>query len=143
MDARRVTDAITVSPQISVADIAEIKAAGYRSIVCNRPDGESADQIAFSEIEAAAKAAGLEIAWQPIISGAVSDEDGARFGEILAALPSPTFAYCRSGTRCIMLWSLSEAKARPTDEIIRMAAETGYDLRGFAPRLDAIKSGDA
>jgi len=62
MNERRVTDELAVSPQISVADVADIAAAGFASIVCNRPDDESADQVAFAEIEAAAKTAGLEIA---------------------------------------------------------------------------------
>jgi sulfide:quinone oxidoreductase len=138
MIGRRVTDELSVSPQISVEDVAGIAAAGFRSIVCNRPDGESEDQIAYAEIEAAAKAAGLEIVWQPVMSGAVQDADGEQFGEIVAGLPQPVFAYCRSGTRCIVLWSLSQAGTRRSDEIVRMAAEAGYDLRGLAPRLDAI-----
>jgi sulfide:quinone oxidoreductase len=143
MVGRRVTDELFVSPQITAAEVKEIAAAGFRSIVCNRPDGESADQIAYAEIEAAAKAAGLEIVWQPVVSGAVQDDDGERFGEIVAGLAEPVFAYCRSGTRCIMLWSLSQAKMRSSDELVRIAAEAGYDLRGLAPRLDAIKARSA
>ncbi len=138
MDERRVTDEIAVSPQISVADVAEIAAAGFGSIVCNRPDGESMDQVAFAEIEAAARAAGLEIVWQPIAVGGLADADGARFGEIVAGLPKPVLAYCRSGTRCAALWSLSQAKMQSSDAIVRRAAEAGYDLRGLVPRLDAI-----
>lgn len=141
MDARRVTDEVAVAPQITVADIAEIAAAGYASIICNRPDGESFDQPAFAEIEAAAKAAGLEIVWQPIATGGLADADGERFGEIVDGLPKPVLAYCKSGTRCIVLWSLSQGKAQPSDAIVRSAATAGYDLRGLMPRLDAIKAG--
>ncbi len=140
MQARRVTDEIAVAAQISVADVADIAAAGFASIICNRPDGESFDQVAFADIEAAAKAAGLEIIWQPIAVGGLADADAEQFGEILDGLPKPVLAYCRSGTRCIALWSLSQAKAQSSDAIIRSAAEAGYDLRGLAPRLDAIKA---
>lgn len=140
MDARRVTDEVAVAPQITVADVAEIAAAGYASIICNRPDGEAFDQTAYAEIEAAAKAAGLEIVWQPIATGGLTDADGARFGEIVDDLPKPVLAYCKSGTRCIVLWSLSQAKAQSSDAIVRSAATAGYDLRGLMPRLDAIKA---
>ena len=140
MQARRITDELSVSSQISVADVAEIVAAGFRSIVCNRPDGEASDQVAYGEVEAAAKAAGLEIVWQPIVTGRLSDADGSRFGEIVAGLPKPVFAYCRSGTRCTMLWSLSQAKDRSSDEIVANAAQAGYDMAGLGPRLDAIKA---
>ena len=140
MDARRVTDELSVAPQISATDVADIADAGVRSLLCNRPDGEAIGQPDFAEIEAAAKAAGVEIVWQPIISGAISDADGAQFGDIVAGLPKPVLAYCRSGTRCTALWSLSQAKLQSSDAIIRSAAEAGYDLRGLAPRLDAIKA---
>ena len=44
MELKKITDAISVSPQIAPADIQAIKAAGFRAIICNRPDGEGADQ---------------------------------------------------------------------------------------------------
>ena len=138
MQVRRVSDELAVSPQISVADVAEAAAQGFKAIVCNRPDGESADQIAFGEIEAAAKAKGLEIVWQPVISGQMSDEEGRKFGEIVDGLPGPVLAYCRSGTRCIMLWALSQAGKKPTADIVRQAAEAGYDLSALAPRLQHL-----
>ena len=139
MDLRRLTDELSVAPQITVDDVVEIAAQGFRSIVCNRPDGESGDQTEFAAIEAAAHAAGLEIVAQPVISSAMQDADAVRFGEIVDGLPKPVLAYCRSGTRCTALWSLSQARMRPTDEILRTAASAGYDLRGLAPRIEAIK----
>jgi sulfide:quinone oxidoreductase len=140
MQVRRVTDEISVAAQITADDVADIAAAGFAAIVCNRPDGEAPGQAPYADIEVAAKAAGLEIVWQPVVSGAMSDADGARFGEIVAGLPKPVLAYCRTGTRCTALWSLSQAPEQPTDEIVRQAAEAGYDMRGLALRLDAIRT---
>ena len=140
MDLRRLTDELSVAPQITVDDVVEIAAQGFRSIVCNRPDGEFGDQTEFAAIEAAAHAAGLEIVAQPVISSAMQDADAVRFGEIVDGLPKPVLAYCRSGTRCTALWSLSQARKRPTDEILQTAASAGYDLRGLAPRIEAIKA---
>lgn len=138
MDARRVNDDITVCGQIEADDVARIAAAGYRSIICNRPDGEAPDQADYAEIAAAAVRHGVKIRWQPVISGQVQDAEGAQFGEIVAELPAPVFAYCRSGTRCIILWSLSQAGHRPTADIIADARAAGYDLAPLAPRLDAL-----
>lgn len=59
MDPRKISDLLSVSPQLSVADVAEAKALGFRAIICNRPDGEGADQPSFDEIAAAAAAQGL------------------------------------------------------------------------------------
>ena len=137
MQPMRVNDDITVCGAINVYDVAAIKAAGFRSIVCNRFDGEDPGQTAFSEIEAAAISHGLTVAWQAV-GGMVADDDGVEFGQVVDGLPKPVFAYCRAGTRCIVLWSLSQAGRLPTDEIISQAANAGYDLRGLVPRIEAL-----
>ena len=76
--------------------------------------------------------------WQPVISGHVSDQEGMEFGRIIKELEAPTFAYCRSGTRCIVLWSLAQAGTRPAADIIADARAAGYDLAALAPRLEAL-----
>lgn len=96
---RKLTDGLTVRPQVSPADMAEVAAAGFRAVICNRPDGEGADQPTFEEIQKAAAAAGMEARYQPVTSGMVRDEDAAEFGKVLAELPKPVLAYCRTGTR--------------------------------------------
>ncbi len=107
MEARRISDEYTVSGQITPDDVQEIAARGYRSIMCNRPDGEAPDQPVFAGIEAAAKAAGLEVAFVPVVSGKITEEDVEAFRSRIADLPKPVFAYCRSGGRCQNLWTLS------------------------------------
>ncbi len=135
MQFNKVTDALSVSPQISAEDVAAIRDAGFRAIICNRPDGEGADQPNFEEIEAAAKAAGLEARYQPITSGMVRDEDADAFGQALMELPGPVLAYCRTGTRSATLWSLSQAKSRPVPEILAATMAAGYDMAGVARRI--------
>ena len=110
MDFRRLSPDLAVSPQIAVSDVAELAAAGFKSVVCNRPDGEDPGQPPFAEIEAAAKAAGMETRWQPVASGGVTEADGIEFARLYAELPKPVFAYCRSGTRCSILWSYVESQ---------------------------------
>ena len=135
MQINKVTDALSVSPQITAEDVAAIRDAGFRAIICNRPDGEGAAQPNFEEIEAAARAAGLEARYLPVTSGMVRDEDAAAFGQALMELPGPVFAYCRSGTRSATLWSLAEAKRRPVAEILAATKAAGYDMGGVARRI--------
>ena len=137
MNIKSLTDVLSVSPQIAIAELPEIKAQGFRSIVCNRPDGEDAGQPSFEEVSAAAKAQGLEMIWQPVVR--VSDEDAQVFAKALADLPTPALAYCRSGTRCSTLWALSQAAsgAMNTDEILAAASAAGYDLSGMAQKLSS------
>ncbi|MGB0959294.1 MAG: TIGR01244 family sulfur transferase [Halocynthiibacter sp.] len=135
MEFRKITEALTVSEQITADDVAEIAKAGYRAIICNRPDGEAADQPNFEEIEAAAKALGLDVRYQPIISGRVLDEDAEEFKQQLSDLPGPVFAYCRTGTRCTVLWSLAMADEKQPAAILSATKAAGYDMAGVVRRI--------
>ncbi|NHM19931.1 bifunctional protein tyrosine phosphatase family protein/NAD(P)/FAD-dependent oxidoreductase [Tritonibacter mobilis] len=135
MELKEISSKITVSPQVTEKDMAEIKAKGFRAIICNRPDGEGADQPSFEEINAAAKLAGIEARYLPVQSGMVSDEDVAAFRDALEELPRPLLAYCRSGTRSATLWSLSEAQSRPMSEILTATKAAGFDMSGVARRI--------
>ncbi len=135
MDIKKINSAISVSPQITAADMADIRALGFRALICNRPDGEGADQPTFAEIEMAAKKAGLEARYIPIAGGMVSDADAAAFGTALDELPGPVLGYCRTGTRSATLWSLSQAKTLPTATILSATKAAGYDMSGVVRRI--------
>jgi sulfide:quinone oxidoreductase len=135
MDARRITDEISVAPQITPQDVAEAARAGFRAIVCNRPDGEGADQPTFEEIEAEAEKHGMKAAYIPVVAGRVRDEDATAFGAALTTLPGPVLAYCRTGTRSATLWSLAQADTRPLPDILAATQGAGYDMNGVARRI--------
>lgn len=107
MEIRPITDDYAVSGQILPEDVAAIKAAGFRSIVCHRPDGEQPGQPAAAEIEAAAKASGLAFRHIPVVSGALSQENVADMAAALDQLEGPVFAYCRSGARSTNIFGLA------------------------------------
>lgn len=102
---------VSVSPQISTQDVQSIAASGFKSIICNRPDGESADQTPYSEIEHAASAAGLPIRNIPVVSGAITMDDVVAMKQAIAELPKPIYAYCRSGARCTNLYAMVQQLA--------------------------------
>lgn len=130
-DFRRVTDQISVAPQISPADMAEAARQGFKLVINNRPDGEDPAQPTSAEMQAAAEAAGLAYAHIPVRGGPTPDQVAAQ-QELLAEAPGPVLAFCRSGTRSIVTWSLGEAVsgARSRDELIALGAAAGYDLSG-------------
>ena len=135
MQISKVDGDISVAPQIAVADIPAIAEAGFKTIICNRPDGEGNDQPLFHEIEEAAQAAGLETHYLPVESGKVTDEDALSFGTALEAAPKPVLAYCRSGTRSVTLWSLSRAGKLGLPDILAKAKGAGYDMQGVVRRI--------
>ncbi len=109
MEFRQVSDTLSVGIQIVAAEVSSIKAAGFRSIICNRPDGEGADQPPFAEITEAAGAAGLEARYIPVVPGAIAAGDVEAFATALRELPGPVLAYCRTGARSAMLADMARA----------------------------------
>src|SRR3546814_15265252 len=75
MTIRSLTPALRVSPQIDPADVVALAASGFRSIVCNRPDGEEAGQPTAAAIAAAAEAHGLRFVHIPVMSGGIDEGD--------------------------------------------------------------------
>ncbi len=136
MDIKKIDESISVAGQIKASDVAAIAEAGFRSILCNRPDGEGLLQPAYSGVEEAAKKAGLEFIYQPVSSKGIQDDDVTEFQKCCDALPKPVLAYCRTGTRCTVLWSLSQSGSREVSEIMFMTAAAGYDMSMLAGRLE-------
>ncbi len=127
-DIRHVTDAFAVAPQITEADVAAIAAAGFKTIVANRPDGEGGiDQPRMGAIRAKAEALGLTFAALPF-SGAPTPEIVERMSNILNEAPQPVLAYCRTGTRSITAWALVHSGQGAAEDVIDAAAGAGYDL---------------
>ncbi len=90
---------LSASPQIGIADVVDAKAAGFRSILCLRPDGEGPGQPPFSAIATEAQQQGLESRYVPIVPGKMGDADVAAFRRAVAELPKPILGYCASGRR--------------------------------------------
>jgi sulfide:quinone oxidoreductase len=138
MPPRRITDELSVSPQISVSDVADIAAAGFRAVICNRPDGEAFDQPLSDDVAAAVTAAGMEWRMQPVSQ--VGLADAGTFGKLLAELPKPVLAFCRTGTRCTALWSLSEIDKRQADDILARTRAAGYDMAALVQRATGLRA---
>jgi uncharacterized protein (TIGR01244 family) len=106
MEYRQISDDYSVSGQILPDDIAALKAAGFKSVICNRPDNEQPGQPSADSVKQAAEAAGLEFRYIPVISGQITEENVADQAIALEELQGPVFAYCRSGARCTNLYAL-------------------------------------
>jgi uncharacterized protein (TIGR01244 family) len=108
LPVRAIAPDVCVAPQLTPGAMAEAAQAGFKSVVNNRPDFEHGpDQPSNAEIEAAARAAGLEYRFLPVESGYQSPEEIAAMAKLLAELPRPLLMFCRSGARSTRLYSLA------------------------------------
>lgn len=107
---RQVAADVCVAPQLTPGAMAEAARAGFRSVINNRPDFEHGpDQPTNAEIEAAARAAGLEYRFLPVASGYQAPAEIAAFARLLQELPRPLLVFCRSGARSANLFMQAQS----------------------------------
>ncbi len=132
---KQLDDRTWASGQIAPDQVAALARQGFTIIVNNRPDGEDPGQPTAAEIEAAARATGIEYRHVPVASG-LSEAQVAAMSHALEASDGKALAFCRSGTRSTYLWALTRRRAGDdSEEIARKAAAAGYDLTPILPYL--------
>ena len=105
---RQIADDVFVAPQLDAPAMAELARLGFKSVINNRPDFEHGpDQPTSAQVEAAATAAGLSYRHLPVAGGYQSPEEVAAVCQLLADLPRPLLAFCRSGARSTRLYPLA------------------------------------
>jgi uncharacterized protein (TIGR01244 family) len=131
----RVTERLSVAPQLAPEDMAAAAQQGFVRVVCNRPDSEGPGQPSGGAIKAAAQAAGLEFLHIPFAGMPDASTADAVFAAVSEA-PGPVLAYCRSGTRSVTAWALGSLRAGNHDReaLVALAAGAGYDLSAVLPR---------
>ena len=135
MDIKALTPNLSVSPQILASELQAVADAGFKALICNRPDGEGADQPSFDEIAQAAARLGLQASYLPAETGKVRDEDGKAFGALLHQLPGPVLAYCRTGMRSTTMWALSQAGVTPLPQILEAGRKAGFEMQSLVQRI--------
>ncbi|MEZ5674505.1 TIGR01244 family protein [Thalassovita litoralis] len=136
MQIRQITPRYSVSPQINPEDLAAIKAAGFTKVICNRPDEENPPSHHATVMEVAAQQAGLDFFVLPLTHQTMTPENIAVQMAAVDASDGPVLAYCASGTRCSVVWALSQTGQMPVDQILETTQRAGYDLSGLRPRLE-------
>lgn len=140
MDIRQLTTDYAVSPQIAAEDVSAIAQAGFRTIICNRPDEEVPPSHQAAAIEAAAHIAGIQFVNLPLTMHSLTQDTVAQHLDLVARSDGPIFAYCNSGTRSSVMWALGAAQSMEVDEILSAARGAGYALDTLRPTLEAARA---
>lgn len=130
-------DALSCCGQINAAQVTAVAAAGFRSIICNRPDSEEG-AVASAAIAEAASEHGMVFVHQPVLFSTLSLADGEAFAQWLDKLPKPALAYCRTGRRSAALWGLGRAPTLGAEQVLASSRAAGCDLDELRPLLRAL-----
>jgi len=105
---KTIDDDFAVAGQLGPEQMSAIAEAGFKTVICNRPDGEAPAEPQFDAISAAATAAGLEVRYIPVSNQiGLTPENVADTKAALSELPGPILAYCRSGARSAKLYEIA------------------------------------
>jgi uncharacterized protein (TIGR01244 family) len=138
MQFRRLSPRYHVSPQIAPEDLPAIAAAGFATVICNRPDTEVPASHQADAIDRAVRAAGLRFEVLELTHQTMTQQNIARQQEIIAASEGPVLAYCASGTRSSVIWALGQAGRMTADDILATTTAAGYQLEGLRPTLEQL-----
>jgi uncharacterized protein (TIGR01244 family) len=127
MNIVKLTENLAVSAQISLDEVEQIAAAGYKVLINNRPDGEDSHQPAGALIATAAEAAGMEYHHIPITAASFPGPDLEAITALFDDPSRPVLAFCRSGTRCTNLWVAGVADSDLAGAM-KVASQCGFDL---------------
>jgi len=106
--AQNINADFATCPQLLPAQMAAVAAAGFKSVINNRPDHEGGtEQPSSADLERAAIAAGLSYAYLPVVPTDIKADEVASMGALVDELPKPVLAFCRSGARAAKLYQLA------------------------------------
>lgn len=131
---RRLTDDVSISGQVALADVKALHDQGFRTIVNMRPDGEAPDQPNYGQMQSAAHDAGLAYGYVPVKSGPISPTSVEALGSTLSRMPKPMLLYSQAGDRPARTWALAEASrpggldAAAIQQAVKSAGQSVDDL---------------
>lgn len=138
MDLRALSDTYSSSAQLQPDDMATLAAQGYTTIICNRPDAENPPDLQAAAMQAAAEAAGLVFVFNPVIATGIPPAAIDEQADAMEASDGPVVAYCASGMRSSLLWSLTMSGQMPTDEILDRVRAAGFPLDHLHGQIEGV-----
>lgn len=143
MDLRQLTSRLFVSPQLTPADMPALAEAGFVTVICNRPDTEVTEDLQTEAMRAAAMAAGLRFEVLELVHQTLTPENAAVQSALIETAGDRVVAYCRSGTRCSVIWALGQLGERSVDDVMAATRAAGYNLDSYLPLFEQVAQATA
>lgn len=128
MKLTEINEQLSISDQLQLEDVKTLAGIGVETLVCNRPDGESENQLGFDAVSEEAKSLGLTVSFIPFKSGHLTSKEVDEFAKLMKD-GKKIHAYCRTGNRSFNLYAASQAsQGTAQSEILDNAKEVGIDV---------------
>ncbi len=137
VSVQKLTDSVSVSPQIAVDDLDVLAKTGFVMVINNRPDGEEPGQPDHRTLAKAAQDAGLSYHYLPMTMAGLDKKMITDFADLVQSAGGPVLAYCRSGGRSAFLWALGADM--PVADILDVTGRAGFDFSSQAPVFEQVR----
>lgn len=133
---RQLSKALAVGRSPVREELAILAAAGYRTLINNRPDTETDSPLTSAESADAAAGQGLAYCHIPVEGRNPLERDVRAFAEAIKSMPGPAYAYCQTGGRSASLWALASVVEQSTADLVALCKDAGFDISGLAAKMD-------
>lgn len=130
------SSSVWVGPAPKRNTLQQLAEAGFRSIINNQPDTDGNLLMTTDEVAAESAAAGLSYVHIPVEGRNPLEKDVRRFNDALTTLPTPIFAFCRTGGRSAALWAMASVMQHSTETLISRCHDIGFDISGLRHKMD-------
>lgn len=137
MQIEKLTEQVSVSGQLEVAEVKSLREQGVDVLVCNRPDDEDDGQIPFHEIQAEAQRLGMDTHFIPFASYQIAVSDRDQFAALIQT-KKRIHAYCRSGARCKRLWREANSVVGGEQEFLMQNQQSTTDKSINGTQYDVV-----
>lgn len=111
MNVSELAENYAVAAQIQPADVEALAAAGYTTVICNRPDDEEPGQPSAADIATACEKAGITFHHIPVSGMPIPEAAIEAHRDAIENSTGPVLGYCRSGQRSMIIWQAGVGKA--------------------------------
>lgn len=133
-----ITPEFAVTSALAPEDFAAAAAMGFRSVLSNRPDGETEGQLSGRAEAVLAWQAGLRFRHVPAPKVRIfTDEVVEAMSDAIASLDGPVLAHCTSGLRSAIAWGAASARTQRVDCVLEALEKAGFDLAFLRDDLEA------
>jgi uncharacterized protein (TIGR01244 family) len=133
-----ITPHFAVTGALRPEDFTEIRAMGFRSVVSNLPDGESAAYLSAAQEAVLARDVGLAFRHIPTTKFDVfSERVVGGMQAALSELEGPVLAHCASGMRSAAAWAGAAARLQRADGVLAALQRAGFNMAPLRDELEA------
>ncbi len=108
--SKTLSNSVSVAGQMTTEKFNILLKQGFKSVIVNRPDSESGNQVSIEQLRNIAEKSHVSVIYQPVSSGQINQSEITEFAKYYNSLPKPILLVCKTGTRSAILFNQAKSQ---------------------------------